>query len=97
MKLEWGKKVCCPKCATPFYSMKKTSLICPNCGHKFEISELTNKKNTKIARDEMVEYDEKIAVTDFGQMDEDAAVEIEGNEALADEQAVVREINIEDS
>ena len=70
MKLDWGKKVCCPKCSSRFYSMKKNSLVCPNCGYKFEVSELTSKKSVKVARDEVIEYDEEIAVTEFAPVDE---------------------------
>lgn len=65
MKLEWGKKVSCPACALPFYSMQKTSLVCPRCGNKFEISDLTSRKRTKIAMDEISEYDDNPILSGF--------------------------------
>ena len=70
MKAEWGKKVNCTACAMPFYSMKKTSLVCPYCGHKFEISDVTKKRNTKIAIDEIIEDDDKISLSRFNEDDE---------------------------
>ena len=95
MKLDWGKKVCCPKCGTPFYSMKKTSLVCPNCEHKFEISELTNRKGVRVARDEVVEYDEKIAISDFDRVEEEQTLELnDDNSNFSDEEEVVREIKL---
>ena len=95
MKLDWGKKVCCPKCEAPFYSMKKTSLICPNCENKFELSELTSRKGARIARDEVIEYDEKIAISDFDRVEEEPTLELnDDNEVLSDEEAIVKEIKL---
>ncbi|MDR0640733.1 MAG: FYDLN acid domain-containing protein [Holosporales bacterium] len=67
MKLEWGKKVSCPACALPFYDLRKTSLLCPNCGHSFVASDLRSKHAASITLDE-VEVDEKlndVSVLDF--------------------------------
>ena len=70
MKAEWGKKVNCTACAMPFYSIKKTSLVCPYCGHKFEISEVSKKRYSKIAMDEICEDDEKISLSRFNEDEE---------------------------
>lgn len=70
MKLEWGKKVYCPACTMPFYSMQKVSLICPNCGSKFELTDLVAKKGANIAMDEVVDTDDRIALPGFEFMDE---------------------------
>lgn len=60
MKLEWGKKIACPACVLPFYDLRKTSLVCPNCGNSFEASEIKYKKISTVAMDE-VDLDDKIA------------------------------------
>ncbi len=96
MNLDWGKKVCCPKCSARFYSMKKVSLICPNCKYKFEISELTNRKSAKVARDEIAEYNEELVITEFTPVDEETTTAIDENEALAEEQEIVRDIKVTD-
>ena len=96
MKLEWGKKIHCPACALPFYSMQKTSLICPNCGNKFEISELNSKKNSYVAMDEVAESDEKIALAGFEFIDEEADVDLgDGSDNLSDDE-VIEDIKLVD-
>ena len=65
MKLEWGKKVNCPACALPFYSMQKSALTCPNCGNKFDISELNTKKLNTVSLDLEADFDDKIPLSDF--------------------------------
>ncbi len=76
MKLEWGKKVYCPSCALPFYNMQKTSLECPNCGNKFDLSELNIKKGSHVAMDEVADMDDKIALSNFGFPDNDSDVDL---------------------
>lgn len=88
MKIEWGKKVNCPACALPFYSMQKTSLVCPNCGNNFELSELFSKKGTSIAMDEVVESDEKIALSGFGFMEDDDVDLAEENDDISDGEVI---------
>ncbi|MBQ3945225.1 MAG: FYDLN acid domain-containing protein [Alphaproteobacteria bacterium] len=88
MKLEWGKKVSCPACALPFYSMQKASLVCPNCGNKFELSELTNRKRAKIAMDETPEYDKNPVFSGFDEIPE----EIEQNMNEEDEDIAATEV-----
>ncbi len=96
MKLEWGKKVYCPSCALPFYSMQKTSLVCPNCGNKFDISELHTKKTSNVAMDEITDTDEKIALSGFEFMEEEADVDVgdDSNELTDDE--VMEDIKLVD-
>ena len=96
MKLEWGKKIHCPACALPFYSMQKTSLTCPNCGNKFEISELNNKKASGIAMDEAAEADEKIALAGFEFMDEDADLDISDDADNLSDDEVMEDIKLVD-
>jgi uncharacterized protein (TIGR02300 family) len=62
MKLEWGKKVCCPSCSSPFYDLRKTALLCPNCGNSFSISEVRTRRHRSIAIDDVGVDDEKIDV-----------------------------------
>ena len=76
--------------------MKKVSLICPNCKYKFEISELTNRKSAKVARDEIAEYNEELVITEFTPVDEETTTAIDENEALAEEQEIVRDIKVTD-
>lgn len=71
MKREWGKKISCPACALSFYSMQKTSLVCPNCGNKFEIAELISRKRTKVAMDETSVYDENPIFSGFDEFPEE--------------------------
>ena len=59
MKLEWGRKIACPACAIPFYDMRKTSLVCPSCGNKFESSDIRYKKANSVVMDE-IDLDDKV-------------------------------------
>ena len=43
MKIEWGKKVCCPACSLAFYDMGKHSLVCPYCQYAFDADALLSK------------------------------------------------------
>ncbi|MDR0630901.1 MAG: FYDLN acid domain-containing protein [Holosporales bacterium] len=47
MKLEWGKKIHCPACMLPFYSLQRTSLLCPNCGNSCGNSFLNSELNLR--------------------------------------------------
>ncbi|MDR0744531.1 MAG: FYDLN acid domain-containing protein [Holosporales bacterium] len=57
MKIEWGKKICCPACALPFYDLWKTLLVCPYCGHTVNSSELLIKKTNAINIEEEANID----------------------------------------
>jgi uncharacterized protein (TIGR02300 family) len=35
-KPEWGKKHTCPSCNTKFYDLRRSPIICPNCGAKVD-------------------------------------------------------------
>lgn len=83
MKLEWGKKVNCPACALSFYSMQKTSLVCPHCGNKFDISELTSRKRTKIAMDETSDYDDNPVLSGFEDLSEETESSIEEDDDIS--------------
>ena len=96
MKLEWGKKVCCPACASPFYSMQKTSLVCPKCANKFKITELTSKKSLNIAMDETAEADERIALSDFDLADDDADIDFVDEDENLSEDDVISDIKLVD-
>jgi uncharacterized protein (TIGR02300 family) len=37
-KPEWGKKHTCPSCNTKFYDLRRSPIICPNCGTKVDPS-----------------------------------------------------------
>jgi len=87
MKLEWGKKVNCLACAMPFYSMQKTTLVCPNCGHKFDISELNTKKITSIPLD-IEDLDEKVALSSFGFSDNADDIDLSDDSDLADKEVI---------
>lgn len=87
MKLEWGKKVNCLACSMPFYSMQKTTLVCPNCGHKFDISELNTKKMTSIPLD-IEDLDEKVVLSSFGFSDNADDIDLSDDSDLADKEVI---------
>lgn len=87
MKLEWGKKVNCLACAMPFYSMQKTTLVCPNCGYKFDISELNTKKMTSTPLD-IEDLDEKIALSSFDFSDNADDIDLSEESDLADKEVI---------
>jgi hypothetical protein len=69
MKLEWGKKICCPACALPFYGMQLTSVVCPNCGKTFDVSELFTKKSNRpvVVETDVIDIEDNVLViSDFG-------------------------------
>jgi uncharacterized protein (TIGR02300 family) len=35
-KPEWGKKRVCPSCATKFYDLRKSPIVCPSCGEQID-------------------------------------------------------------
>lgn len=93
MKLEWGKKVNCPACALPFYTMQKTELECPSCGHEFNISELNTKKLN--ASPIEPESDEKIALSSFEFEDNSEDIDLSEESDLADKE-VIEDIKLMD-
>ena len=96
MKLEWGKKVNCLACAMPFYSMQKTTLVCPYCGHKFDISELNSKKLSVIPLDIDDEIDDKVALSGFGFEDSADDIDLTDDSDLADKE-VIEDIKLIDN
>ncbi|MDR0942095.1 MAG: FYDLN acid domain-containing protein [Holosporales bacterium] len=78
MKLEWGRKICCPACSTHFYDLQKMSLVCPSCGNTFERSDLFAKKNSQAIIDETIDVDDDKGIADFG-FEEDTAEELSVN------------------
>ncbi|MDR1234259.1 MAG: FYDLN acid domain-containing protein [Holosporales bacterium] len=65
MKLEWGKKVSCPVCALPFYDLRKSSLLCPNCGHSFIAADLRSKMANSVVMDTVDEKLSDVSAFDF--------------------------------
>ncbi|MDR1333384.1 MAG: FYDLN acid domain-containing protein [Holosporales bacterium] len=94
MKLEWGRKVCCPSCTIPFYDLQRTSLVCPNCGSAFESSDLWAKKGLKLLAADVEEdvIDEELAISDFGFSEE----ETEDVELSEDSGEILVETGIDD-
>lgn len=88
MKLEWGKKVNCLACAMPFYSMQKTSLVCPYCGNKFDISELSAKKMAGQPLDIEEDIDDKAAFSNFGLSEEVDDIELDDDSDLSDKEVI---------
>lgn len=95
MKLEWGKKINCLACALPFYSMQKTNLVCPSCGHKFDISELNTKKMASIPLDIDTEIDDKVALSSFGFTDNTDEIDLSDDSDLTDKD-VIEDIKLVD-
>jgi hypothetical protein len=88
MKLEWGKKVYCPACSLPFYDMRRSVLLCPNCGNSFSGSELYLKKSREVVIDDVSAEDDKISeIPNFGF---DACA---GDIDLVDDTTTVDELN----
>jgi hypothetical protein len=98
MKLEWGKKIYCPFCALPFYDMQKASLSCPNCGHKFNATDLTVKKNNTIAMDEVSDIDDKNSLSsiEFEEEVEVGAVFADDTDDLSTKDGIIDEIKLVD-
>ncbi|MDR2667211.1 MAG: FYDLN acid domain-containing protein [Holosporales bacterium] len=98
MKLEWGKKIYCPACGLPFYDMQKTSLSCPNCGHKFSSVDLTVKKNSAIAMDEVPDIDDKNPLSNF-EFEEEEEVDVgfvDDADDLSTKEEIMDEIKLVD-
>jgi uncharacterized protein (TIGR02300 family) len=80
MKLEWGRKICCPACSLPFYDMQRSSVVCPSCGRAFEALELfTRGPNQQVVDRNAVDVD-VLVTTDF-RFEEDESE----NSALAED------------
>jgi len=47
VKPEWGTKRQCPECATRFYDLQKSPIVCPNCGVQFEPEALLKVRRTR--------------------------------------------------
>ena len=71
MKLEWGKKISCPKCATNFFDMMKKSLTCPNCNASFENTEVRHKNAIHPQSIDDIDLDDKIVdISGFDLLDD---------------------------
>ena len=76
-KEKWGIKRVCLCCATRFYDLNKSPIICPNCGEEFD-PEYLMKKKSKL--DQEKEVDEVIEDVELLNTDED--LESEENVSL---------------
>jgi uncharacterized protein (TIGR02300 family) len=43
-KEEWGTKRVCPNCNTRFYDLRRDPMVCPSCGHSFDLAALLGGK-----------------------------------------------------
>jgi uncharacterized protein (TIGR02300 family) len=48
-KDEWGVKRVCPNCQTRFYDLQRDPMVCPSCGHSFDVASLTGPRSRMIA------------------------------------------------
>jgi uncharacterized protein (TIGR02300 family) len=70
MKLEWGKKICCPACSLPFFDLQRTDILCPYCGSAFASSDLQSKKIVAEVLDDIALDDKLTEITGFDFPDE---------------------------
>ena len=47
-KEEWGTKRVCPNCETRFYDLRRDPMVCPACGHSFDLASLQGGKNQSV-------------------------------------------------
>ena len=78
-KEKWGIKRVCLFCATRFYDLNKSPIICPYCGEEFD-PEYLMKKKSKL--DQEKEVDE--VIEDVELLDTDDEIESEENDNLND-------------
>ena len=55
VKLEWGTKRTCQSCASRFYDLQKSPIICPKCGSTYEIVTTTRRGRKSAAKAAVVE------------------------------------------
>lgn len=85
-KPEWGTKRICPSCASRFYDMRKSPILCPKCGTKIDPEAATKTKRGRPALSEAEKLKNKeakkqeIELDDIPVIDDEEAEEIEADE-----------------
>ena len=46
-KAEWGTKRVCPSCATKYYDLQRTPIVCPRCGAAFDPDAVLRSRRTR--------------------------------------------------
>jgi hypothetical protein len=69
VKLEWGTKRTCQSCASRFYDLQKSPIICPKCGSTYEIITTTRRGRKSAVKAAIIE--EEIIDGDIEINDED--------------------------
>ncbi len=76
VKLEWGTKRTCQSCASRFYDLQKSPIICPKCGSTYEIITTTRRGRKTVA---------KVAVVEEEILDDDIELDSSDDTLLDDE------------
>ncbi|MCZ6453665.1 MAG: TIGR02300 family protein [Alphaproteobacteria bacterium] len=80
-KPEWGVKRACLACGTRFYDMRKTPILCPSCGVKFDVETIFRPRRVRAPVEATPVVVEKPAAANGEDVDKELA-------ALADDSAV---------
>ncbi|MBY0281025.1 MAG: TIGR02300 family protein [Alphaproteobacteria bacterium] len=88
VKLEWGTKRTCQSCASRFYDLHRSPIICPKCGSPFEIQTQTKARRGRAAAEASkttsVNLDEVMLVEDI-ELGEDLDTAIEDDAELIED------------
>lgn len=88
VKLEWGTKRTCQSCASRFYDLHRSPIVCPKCGSPFEIQTQTKSRRGRAAAESSkvtsASLDEVMLVDDI-ELGEDLDTNIEDDAELIED------------
>jgi len=87
VKLEWGTKRTCQSCASRFYDLRHSPIVCPKCGASFEMQTQAKGRRSRAAPEvskEVAHLDEAILIDDI-ELAEDIETSIEDDASLIED------------
>ena len=80
---KWGVKRVCLQCATRFYDLNRSVIVCPNCGAEFDPEYMMKKKSKLSEGKEVVDTidDVELIEEDDDDIDSKSGVNIDEDEA----------------
>ena len=92
-KPEWGKKRICQSCGTKYYDLKKTPIICPSCGVKFDPDLLVRSRKGKSFSSKITPGDDNELTADISNLDE---IDTDADSEVVSDDDPLLEINKDD-
>ena len=92
-KPEWGVKRICSSCGTKYYDLKKTNIVCPSCGAKFDPNYYIKTRKAKSTSSKTLPENDSDLTKDIENLDD---MEVDEDVEVVSDDDPLLEINKED-